>query len=152
MVGKLPRQQTPEPTTDSKGCFTVWYTPKKGKDVLDQLRAISSQEGAVPRNIRTLFGKTSKALDLKSVEIASLRHNNKDLEKQLEVLKPQGRTTVARDPNDIFLEIEQIIEAREAAEASAKRYEQRHAKDFLEGAMEIGRRSMEDMQFEWQLE
>ncbi|RYP47155.1 hypothetical protein DL768_006765 [Monosporascus sp. mg162] len=91
MVGKLPRQQTPEPVRayqPPRELSTVWYTPKKGKDVQDQLRAISSQEVAVPRSIRTLFGKTSKALDLKSVEIAILRYDKRDLEKQLETLKP----------------------------------------------------------------
>ncbi|RYP80769.1 hypothetical protein DL770_006089 [Monosporascus sp. CRB-9-2] len=129
-----------------------WYTPKKGEDVQDQLLAISSQQIAVPRSIRTLFRKASKALDLKSAENAILRSDKRDLKKQLEALKPQRRTTVARDPNDIFPEIEQIMEAKKAAEASAKRYEQQHAKDFLEAAMEIGRRSMEDMQFQWQLE
>ncbi|RYP47539.1 hypothetical protein DL768_006416 [Monosporascus sp. mg162] len=152
MVGKLPRQLTPEPIASHRPSNECWYTPKKGKDVQDQLLAISSQEDAVPRNIRTLFRKAAKALDLKSAENAILRYDKRDLEKQLEALKPQGRSTVARDPNDIFPEIKQIMEAREAAEASAKRYEQQHAKDFLEAAMEIGRRSMEDMQFQWQLE
>ncbi|RYP17078.1 hypothetical protein DL767_010080 [Monosporascus sp. MG133] len=155
MVGRLPRQQTPEPITPYQlpnECSTVWYTPSKGRDVQDQLLTIYSQEKAVPRSIRTLFKKTQKALDLRAAEAGLLRYDKRDLQKKLEAAKPQGRATVARDPNDIFPEIEQIMEAKAAAEASAKRYERIHAKDFVEGAMEINQKSMEDMQFQWQLE
>ena len=110
---------TPEPRI--QGSQVVWSTPRKARDLRDQLGIFSSQTQTTTTQ-RHLFQKVQKAFDEKDVQLATSQQKIKSLEAQVEAGKARKRRKVKTSPNSRFADIKAIhkaqVEAGEAEESS----------------------------------
>ncbi|KAL8284538.1 hypothetical protein RB600_009104 [Gaeumannomyces tritici] len=88
-----------------------WSTPKRGQDAGLQLHQLAQLIEAPP-TARLLFRKVTKALDIQSIEIASLKIKTRQQEAQLEELRPVKRKRVHPDPNQKFVTMRDVRRAR----------------------------------------
>ena len=88
----------------------AWTTPKKAQELKDQLRTLVSLD-AGDHTARLLFRKVQKAYDSKDFELAKAQARIKDLEAQLEDVRPRKRKKVKISPNSKFADIRAIHRA-----------------------------------------
>jgi hypothetical protein len=107
-----PRPALPEPVVEP---FTSQIrTPTSCLDPLELQRAINNNPGTP-----LAFRKMTKALNTKDIKLVLAREKIRRLELQLEQLRAtKRRKTVTKDPNERFVNIQQIIEARKEMKAS----------------------------------
>jgi 4-hydroxybenzoate polyprenyltransferase len=99
------------PKAISKGSLVVWATPRKARDLRDQL-------GRFGQSIRTtttqrhLFQKVQKAFDEKDAQLATSQAKIVSLEAQVEAGRARKRRKVQTSPNSKFANIEAIYRAQ----------------------------------------
>lgn len=92
------------------GTRVPWSTPKKARDLLDQLAQFSSLKSPCGTQ-RILFRKLTKGFDEKDHALAYALQRIEALETQLAAQKPQKRKKVEMSPNSKFAGIEAIYRA-----------------------------------------
>jgi len=106
------RPTTPEPI--AKPITGQIRTPTSRHDSLELQKVIHNSPGT-----RLAFQKMAKVLDMKDIELMLGREKICGLELQLEQLRAtKRRKTVTKDPNERFVNIQQIMKAREESKAS----------------------------------
>jgi hypothetical protein len=92
-------------------------TPRAGVELLKQLDLWRGKSEGSDRSKRSILRKAAKALDNKNFEIATLQHQKRALEQQLEDMKPKKRAKVVPNPNHRFVQLPQIQKAQQLAAA-----------------------------------
>ena len=93
-----------------------------------------------------MFTKVGRSLDLKNIEIASLKAQITHLITELEASKPRTRKRVYEDGNERFARIEDIAKAQKASQIPPKRKKTARAESqphAVEEAREIIARGLE---------
>jgi len=110
--------QTLAPRLSTRPTFGVtqaeWVTLRKKIDRRNYLHTLATQ-APHPSTRRLLFRKLEKVLDEKDYELARLRQENEALKVRLEGTNIGRRRRVVPDPNQRFVNIEQIHRAQVAA-------------------------------------
>ena len=110
--------QTPAPRLSTRPTFRVaraeWVTPRKKIDRQNYLHTLATY-ALYPSTRRLLFRKLEKVFDEKDYELARLRQENEALKARLQGSTVGRRKRVAPDPNQRFVNIEQIHRAQIAA-------------------------------------
>jgi hypothetical protein len=111
-----PVQRTPPSNTSKRTSDIAFQTPTKGRQfqtvIRDRYRDI-----ALDRDLRTIVGKTAKAIDQLTWENTSKSLEIRRLSVLLEQVRPTKRVKVALNSNQTFAAIEQIKEAQDRAQA-----------------------------------
>lgn len=95
------------PDTQQQGAQVVWSTPKRARDLRDQL-GIFNQRIQTTTTQRHLFQKVQKGFDLKDVQLATSEQRIRTLEAQVDAAKARKRRKVRTSPNSKFADIEAI--------------------------------------------
>lgn len=102
----------------------VLTTPQNRHELSKAVQAISSQE-TLPRSVRNLLSKTSKAFDTLHQQHAQDSLQIEALKKKQDELANKKRKKIAVDSNQVFANIATIQAAHEEAERQKKTWEQR---------------------------
>jgi hypothetical protein len=148
IVGEVIRPTTPPsplPPTGPENASGLYYTPKRSQDLKNQFLDLEKKTYPLTRDQRTLVGKAGKSIDLLASQLAIMKQENQSLKLQIEGLKPTGKKTVKKDPNEAFYEIEAIHEARIAAEKQGERWQKDHADDLEKQRKKIAETKFESM-------
>jgi hypothetical protein len=92
-----------------------WNTPRKARDLQQQLVKFNSQTSPSPAQ-RRLFRKITKGFDEKDILLANALQRVEALEAQIEAIRPQKRRKVELSPNSKFADIEAIQRAQNKAD------------------------------------
>ena len=89
-----------------------WKTPRKARDIYDQVATISRLgEPDLPTQ-RQLFRKITKGFDKKDFILAEIKYRIEQLEARVEQLESRKRRKVRTSPNSKFADIEAIRQAQ----------------------------------------
>ncbi|KAK4206008.1 hypothetical protein QBC37DRAFT_239918, partial [Rhypophila decipiens] len=102
--------RTPLLSTATKRPADALFTPKKGRDIIEQM-------GDVGRQQRVLARKAGQVIDRLAAENASLRASIAKLATDLEACKPHIKKKVKENPNDITATNDQSAEVGAQLEA-----------------------------------
>lgn len=119
--GSLPTQPSPPktpPRDEISEANNIFKTPQKSRDMLE---GIHNEISDLNRNVRTLYTKAAKSLDIKNAELAAKDHQIQYLQTQLDSMKPRGKRKVKEGDNNRFARVEAILEARDASKEGPKR-------------------------------
>ena len=128
-----------------------FYTPQKRDDIQVLMRRLHKS----PRksSFRIVARKLAKAHDQRTLEMAMQDYKTQSLKAQIELLRPRKRAIVKPNPNEKFVNIEQIMKAKEETKEKeelerrrAETWQQDHSPDKA-----MNRHSFEDLCFQWQL-
>ena len=104
-------------------------------------------------SFRIVVRKLAKAHDQRTLEMAMQDHEAQSLKAQIELLQPRKKAVVKPNPNEKFVNIEQIMKAKEKAKEKedleqqrAETWQRDHSPDRA-----INQHSFEDLCFQWQL-
>lgn len=87
---------------------TVWSTPRKAKDLKDQID-LFNKEGSASQASRNLFRKVTKGFDEKDLLLAKALKIVEALEAKVASIQPQKRRKVVLSPNSKFATIDDIM-------------------------------------------
>jgi hypothetical protein len=144
-------QRTPPSNTSQRTSDIVFQIPTKGCQfqtvIRDRYRDI-----ALDRDLRTIVGKTAKAIDQLTWENTSKSLEIRRLSVLLEQVRPTKRVKVVIDSNQTFASIQQIKEAQDQAEALQARWNQvDREKEAQIASIAIQRVEFSALCHEWQL-
>jgi DDE superfamily endonuclease/Tc5 transposase DNA-binding domain/helix-turn-helix, Psq domain len=91
-----------------------WSTPRKSRELRDQIQIFTKLDTDSFTN-KLLFRKITKAFDEKDSLLAMAERRAKQLERQLEAVRPKKRKSVRTSPNSKFVNIEAIQQAQNEA-------------------------------------
>lgn len=101
------------PTREEPG--PLFETPSAGAEVREQLQWFRQHGQGEVRDQQLFTRKIAKALDMKNVEMATLKGTIRAQEHTIARLRPRKRMKVATDPNGHFSRLPQVREAQERA-------------------------------------
>lgn len=135
-----PHQKTPKKRQIED---VVISTPKGSVEVSRLIRELGDRVNSTKPVARLLFRKIGKGLDGKNHQIAQYQYQIQALEQEVENLRPQKRRKIREDPNERFVRIHQVIQAKEtlSKELGATGHLAGHSAEY----------HFEDMCTEWQL-
>ncbi|CAG9953199.1 unnamed protein product [Clonostachys rosea f. rosea IK726] len=138
------RPSTP-PTTPVAGLKRkeIEMTTPKGSQQLRGLIRDFICEKEVDPTIRLLFRKICKGLDEQQIQLSISTTENTQLKESNNLLQPKKRRTVHPDPNERFIKISNIVDARDRYKGQL---------DAEISAREIENYIFEELCFTWQLE
>ena len=88
------------------------YTPKRSTE-LRTLAEVTGVNFKKDPTARQLFRKLGKQIDPQNIEIAHSQRKVERLEAKVEELQPKKKGVVRKDPNDLFVRIEHVIQQQE---------------------------------------
>lgn len=91
----------------------TWSAPRKGQSLREAVTRLEEDSGPLSRDCRVLFTKAAKGLDLGNVLPATQHHQIERLEAEAEKHKKPLRQKVPYQPNQVFVNAQQIRTAEE---------------------------------------
>ena len=147
----LPKEPEEEAEREAEQQDQPFTTPKKREDIKMLMQRLHDSPSSP--SFRLATRKIIKAHGELIFEKTTLQMESETLKTRLQLLEPRKRGKVQPNLNEKFVNIEQIMKAREEAEKKAEADRRRveiwqrdHSPDRV-----LHQRSFEDMCFEWQL-
>lgn len=141
--------QTPPQTPPRMQGYTPLKTPRNGAEVFHVMHDTPKHENR--RYRRHVARKVGKQLDAYIFQNSANQAEIQQLKLQLEGTKRKKKAQVRLDPNEKFVNIEEVVATKERLAKEEKKKEKKWAEKGVL-AMETSNYAFESMCFEWQLD
>ncbi|KAK8073319.1 transposase [Apiospora phragmitis] len=144
-----PAEKEPDSEENTDMVFT---TPRKSADLQELVRLAQQQNNVqFDRAARVLFQKAGRAIDRNTTRIAELEYKMEVIQRRLDAERPDVRTTVQTNPNQVFSDLPNIKRAQQKQDEAVQLWERKTGTSSRKTALEVKNTNFQDMCIEFQL-